>query len=138
MTRRRLVLAALAVPALGAAWWWSATGLSAEERRLVGTWSGSPNLVLRFDPDRTLVWTVINIDGTTEATNSLGHWQLGNGVLVADKTNSRTTRVLRPFARRFELAAADLEVRVEMATEDEMTTGWPNGATQTWTRVPAE
>jgi hypothetical protein len=38
MTRRRLILAALAVLALGAASWWFATGLSAEEGALVGTW----------------------------------------------------------------------------------------------------
>jgi hypothetical protein len=38
MTRRRLVLIAVAAAALGAAWWWFATGLSAEERRLVGSW----------------------------------------------------------------------------------------------------
>ena len=40
MTRRRLVLAAaLAVVALGAAWWLLDDGLSVEERRLVGTWT---------------------------------------------------------------------------------------------------
>ena len=38
MTRRRLVLATLAAVALGAAWWLLSDGLSAEERRLVGTW----------------------------------------------------------------------------------------------------
>jgi len=39
MTRRQLVLAAaLAVAALGAVWWLLSDGLSAEERRLVGTW----------------------------------------------------------------------------------------------------
>ena len=41
MTRRRLVLAAaLAVVALGAAWWVVGDGLTAEEQRLVDTWLG--------------------------------------------------------------------------------------------------
>jgi hypothetical protein len=39
MTRRRFVLAPLAAAALGAAWWLLSDGLTAEERRLVGTWA---------------------------------------------------------------------------------------------------
>jgi hypothetical protein len=38
MTRRRLVLVAATVVAVGAAWCLRSDGLSAEERRLVGRW----------------------------------------------------------------------------------------------------
>ena len=57
MTRRRLILAIVAVVLLGVAWWQSLDRLSAEERLLVGTWvyEGDSSTVctwMRMGPDR--------------------------------------------------------------------------------------
>jgi hypothetical protein len=101
MTRRRLILAAcvavVAVVALGAAWWW-ANRLSAEERRLVGTWRcqiGSTEMkcTLALKADRYCDCTVSAEFGTRSVP---GRWSSRDGKIAVDYEPNPVYRALRP------------------------------------------
>jgi hypothetical protein len=102
MTRRRFLLAALiAAVALGATWWHFASGLSAEERRLVGEWElrdippapyGREVLILRSDRQFYLA----GVGRPDEPIAPPGRWHLRDGTLILDDETSAVRRALRP------------------------------------------
>jgi hypothetical protein len=108
MTRRRLVLAsAFAVFALGAAWWLLSDGLSAEERRLVGTWE-----LTSEEPRHSGAWTfradrsfVLHQSGPlmgrasrVQSWTRSGRWAACNGVITLDD-QILVQRLTRPLYR---------------------------------------
>jgi hypothetical protein len=101
MTRRRLVLAAcVAVVAIGAAWWLFADGLSAEERRFVGTWrlrQNEPFLTLTFTTDHRCSRSA-RYPSWTNVTP--GHWWIRGERVFMDLEPNAVRRVLRPLLDR--------------------------------------
>jgi hypothetical protein len=109
MTRRRLILAAcVAVVALGAAWWLYGDGLTAEERRLVGTWrnldsrTGEWVGTMTFLPDHTHVY--VPRSGQPRPGSRSHLWHIRDGAIVFDYEPSAIRRLLRPLAPRLGLS----------------------------------
>jgi hypothetical protein len=144
MPRRRLVLVALAVVALGAAWWLLSDGLSAEERRLVGTWrrrelpSGRllPELIA-FDRDRRFHFGEVGQPKDPDQLPSW--WSIRVGMLVLDNEPSRFRRAVRPLAPYFGL---DVEPPnrggLEWVSGDELVYVDGAGRRVAWVRVREE
>jgi hypothetical protein len=107
MTRRWLGLAiAIALVAFAAAWWLLADGLSAEERRLVGTWrsdsdSGRGADFWRFAPDRRSYRWHQAPNGNSRGTVPLaGPWSVAGGEIIMDGEPSGVRRPVRPLLNR--------------------------------------
>jgi hypothetical protein len=115
MTRRRLILAAcVAVVALGAAWWLYSDGLSAEERRLVGTWNDGL-VVFQFTAGHRCEM----VDGDNRFP---GRWSIRGDCLVIDFEQSAVRRALRPLASLVKLQVGPvIRSRLEWTTENEVT-----------------
>jgi hypothetical protein len=119
MTRRRLILAAsFAVVALGAAWGLLSDGLTAEERRLVGTW--------KYDDWQAKGLTRLaefHSDGrcfcpTDAAPNGMScWWSVRGGSILFDCEPSRFRRLWRPVASALGLSVRPVfpPYRVELA-----------------------
>jgi hypothetical protein len=147
MTRRRLVLAALAVLALGAAWWRFATGLSAEERALVGQWrvadGPAESTVASFDSDRRAVLSLVQrlpvgLRGGTVRQRLTGTWAAGDGTFVFDSEPSAFRRWMRPVAGLAGVTVNPKSTsRFEVAGDQLIFVG-SDGSRSTWTRVPAD
>jgi hypothetical protein len=141
MTRRRLVLvAALAVVALGAAWCLSVDRLTAEERRLVGMWRQpdcpvSPEVVvLFFDSDRQFYVAELRLPRRSGSLPAV--WSVGDGGVVIDPEPSRLRRALRPILTRLGVAVKPADrAALEWVSDDEMIQVEPNGDRTRWVRV---
>jgi hypothetical protein len=97
MTRHRLILAMFfTVVALGATGWWSICYLSADERRLVGTWrtmSGEMTIKLVLLDDHQCVSSISIMSQTNAAS---GHWSVRYGTIAVDLEPNPVYRALRP------------------------------------------
>jgi hypothetical protein len=144
MTRRRLVLIAVAAAALGAAWWWFATGLSAEERRLEGTWryhdttSGRWTNTLILVADRQY-WDVPAGSRGPVGAPPDGRWSIRGGELVVDLERSAIRRLGRPLAGAIGVRVAPaVGYPLASVTMDEVIVVGPDGSRRVWTRAPAD
>lgn len=118
MTRRRLILAAcVAVAALGAAWWFYGDGLTAEERRLVGTWRHSDNLAFVFCADRRC-WIVQHKQNRSRECR----WSVRDGIISFDNELSPIRRAYRIVAQGVGIIPPSETLRGEMKTENEIVT----------------
>jgi hypothetical protein len=118
MTRSRLNLAAcVAVVALGAAWWFYGDGLTAEERRLVGTWRHSDNLEFVFCTDRRC-WIVQH----KQIRSTESRWSVREGIISFDKELSPFRRAYRLVAQGIGIVSPSESMRGELKTENEIVT----------------
>ncbi len=141
MKRRRLVLAVvvLALVVAVAAWWSSADGLTAEERRLVGTWVAGHHPafgaeVYDLRPDRRWRHRYAGADGGRDGPR----WSVRGGRLVLDFEPSPVRRALRPaelVGFRFLPAPA---FRLVSVSADELQVERAGGGSTAWTRAPAD
>jgi hypothetical protein len=87
VNRRKLLLAALAVLAIGTAWWLLSDGLTVEERRLVGTWTfkgaprESPGFQVVFGPDRKYEVRILGLLGDGPS----GRWAMEGSTRAPDR-----------------------------------------------------
>jgi len=145
MRRRWLVVVVVALALVGGAVWWAfCDGLTAEKRRLVGTWrwaggdggtgtwafqrDRTASQELRWEPGgllQTVVWPP-------------ARWSVSGGAIVIDAERNPARRVLRRFLRLVGSGAAP-EVRcpVTWVGPDEIEIVEPR-STRRWTRAPAD
>jgi hypothetical protein len=141
MTRRRLItVIALAVLAVGLAWWLWPDGLSAEEERLVGTWrevTDNPgnNFTVTFTPDRG--WTHLRERRTTSHTYS-GRWSLRGAELTVDREPNRIGRTLRPVALFLGLRVGPVSRMTAEVGAERLIITEPDGTRTVYTRAPAD
>jgi hypothetical protein len=150
MKRRRLIVAiAVLTFAIAGVSWLTLDPLSAEERRLVGTWQltgGGPGAeTLIFTPDRrvTTIFYRSTADGQSEEwLRTEESWAVRDGWYGSDGEPSRLKRAFRPVARfvgqpvnlhsRSRLEWAGDEVRfVPEGSKDP-------GSGSVWRRVPMD
>ena len=157
MTRRRLILAIVAAVLCGMAWRLSLDRLSAEERRLLGTWyrrvppngcwPGGATYVHDFGPDRTC--RVRAIDGRTggphlrpdgQPSGVRGRWRLGDGELVLDWDEGLVVRLRRALPAGFPGAvpSAANNCAIEQVAADELVLRGQRGQVSHLTRAPPE
>ena len=142
MTRRRATLGVLAFVALGAAWWLLSDGLSAEERRLVGTWrlcfAGEPTSYLMvLSSDRRGQSEVIGDDSSYYRPPF--RWSARRGVVVFDPEPSQVRRMLRPVAPHVGLRVApQTSFAVEWRSPDVINVLGDDGSCEEWERVGEE
>jgi hypothetical protein len=141
MTRRRLVLAAcIAVVGLGAVWWLYGDGLSAEERRLVGTWprgSGKPgDNVARWELSANRRWHALFAVPPAGWSGELdGRWSIRDGKIYIDQESNAVRRVVRPWARLLRVDVKSLTASpLKSVTDDEFVIVDALGTQYTWTR----
>jgi hypothetical protein len=129
MTRRRLILAAcVAVVALGAAWSLFGDGLTAEERRLVGTWRHSDSLAFVFRADRRCWIVQHKLNRSSES-----RWSVRDGIISFDNELSPFRRAYRSIAQGVGIVSPSETMRGEMKTENEIVTVWGIARFE-WTR----
>jgi len=142
MTRRRLILAAcVAVVALGAAWWHWIDRVSAEERRLAGTWQ-----VTSIDQRGWSGWT-LGSDNVARLTGGPPgafcgniftikyHWRWTGGRLLFEGEEDSLRRLIRPLLQCLRMQVAPLEVyTVELLGPDQLAVIAPDGTREVWTR----
>jgi hypothetical protein len=148
MIRSRVIPAAtLAVLALGAAWWWFATGLSAEERALVGKWSvadgPAESSVGEFTSDRRAVLAVVQRPpvgkkGGTYRYKLTGEWAAAGGTFAFDSEPSAFRRWMRPVAGLVGVTVNPTSTSRFEVAGDELVFVGSDGSRSTWTRVPAD
>jgi hypothetical protein len=120
MTGRGLVLSTLAAVALGAAWWWFATGLSAKERATVGSWRTrdaggcAANYPAVLATDRRY-W--VGRSGQFQLGDQPPvRWSVSDGVLTYDFEPNPIRRLLRPVACMLRLQVEKaVTYRIEVA-----------------------
>src|SRR5438067_2425550 len=102
LRRRRLIviLGALALVAVWAAWWLFLPRLSAEEQKLVGLWryavgGDDRQWHVEFAPDRRARWGILGDDAW-----EVGHWSVRDGAIVIDHEVNPIRRAIRPAALR--------------------------------------
>jgi hypothetical protein len=139
MTRRPLVLAVLAGLALGAAWWYFATGLSAKERMLVGTWhySGNGNLIGPYTMSLSVQRECQVRFGFQAVDVPPCQLSARSGTIAFDYERSAFRRLLRPVADRIGVAVGPVAEFPMHATGDAIFIRSPVGVT-VYARVPAE
>jgi hypothetical protein len=142
MTRRRLILAAcIAAAALGAIWWHWIDRISAEERRLGGTWR-----VTSIDQRGWRVWTLGSDNVATMTGGPPGafsgnfftikyHWRWDGGRLLFECEDDPKRRIIRPLLQCLRMQVAPLEVYiVEPRGPDQLTVIAPDGTREVWAR----
>jgi hypothetical protein len=142
MARRRLIAVVLAFALIAAwvGWWQSGNGLSAAEKRLLGTWRlssshpGRDGVMVRFMPDRRCeFWIDLH-----EAVSKHGaYWRMTGGLLTIDREGSAVRRTLRTVGRFVRVRSAPAtQHQIEMTAD-----GWTmdkGGQEQTATLVASE
>ncbi len=143
MRRRRLiVVAVVAVLAIGAMCWLSLDRLTPEERQLVGTWrrsigSGATTITLDLRADRR--WQERGeYGGQLTGAAGGGHWSARGGKLALNLDGRHFRRALFPLLRMAGLRVAcyDREV-IEIDGNRLVMTDVIYGHTA-WTRAPAD
>ncbi len=143
MGRRQLVVAVGTVALVAAGGWWlSLDRLSAEERRLVGTWQQSDprtgewwvRMVLA--PDRR-VW-LCSPDEPDVLHLAQPGWAVRGGSFSGNDEPNPVRRVLRPLARRLGLAAYPDRAWPVTVTDNELIFVLADGTREVWTRAPAD
>jgi hypothetical protein len=136
MTRRRLILAAcVAVIVLGAAWWLFGNWLTAEERKLVGTWHGE--LDRGFGPDRVQYAAdhlFLTISPPTPDHAPPYRWYVRSGSLVIDCEPSLIRRLLRPLAPSLGMTVRQVVAYPLEVDEGRMIVFDPGGGSSVWIR----
>jgi hypothetical protein len=144
MTRRRLIVVAvaLALVAIGGAWWLSLDSLSAEEQKLVGTWRLSAN-----SPGESGVWELwpnrvcrmrFQPPAPAGGYRILGRWSGRAGQLVVDSESNPIRKRLRRVIGLFGVRTGGLSgLRPEFISDDQFVFIGPDGTRQVWTRDPA-
>jgi hypothetical protein len=143
MTRRRLILIAVAtVTLLGLAWWQSHDRLSPEEERLVGTWrhcnpeSGEWSVMI-LTAERQ--FTCVPLGSPSTRIPPHARWWVRDGQLVVDLETDPIRRSLRPLAGQIGVVVADVAVfPLASVTTNEMVITHARGPRRTWTRAPAD
>jgi hypothetical protein len=127
-----------------AAWWLLSDRLSAEERRLVGTWHvptetvGSVTMVVTADRRATITLVGSDFGDGPLKHEETGRWAFREGEFILDKEPSLFRRLLRPVGPFIGLRARPVRRQPIEAAHDEVTFIFPNGVRTVWTRVPPE
>ena len=133
MGRRQLMPAALSAIALWAAWWLLSDGLSAEERRLVGTWR------YRKTANGPLSGGLVLLpDGQFRTPiGGPGWWYVWDGDLVLDHEPSQLKRAVRPVLSYLGLPVVGpaRSGRLRWVSEDEVVLYFPGGQSSVFVRV---
>jgi hypothetical protein len=140
MKRRWPILIALAVVAGGLVWHMF-SGLSTEERRLVGRWDFTFNdngkifpSIEEYAADRRFQTTLPDGLKCNEAV-----WSLRDGIVQIDLEPSSIRRLLRPVAPFFGLSVEPISsFTVTFISADRLEGATSTGAKLAWTRIPSD
>jgi hypothetical protein len=145
MRRRRVVVVAvIAIAAVGATWWLLFGGLSAEERRLVGTWRHGPvgdlqwTIKLVFEPNGRCLKTETSPYYPGEGPPDIGIWSAREASLAFDAETAWLKRAIRPAASLLPLEIAPVCRCVYELDGNRLTFINPDDGTRSvWIRDPA-
>jgi hypothetical protein len=133
---------ALAVVALGAAWWLLSDPLSAEEQRFVGTWrrsvdDGAMTCTLGLAADRQWLQRVVVTAGWGGEEGTC--WAVRSGELILDAETIRVqSRPLRHLLRLLGRTSPVVRRHAVEIEGDRLVVTESNGSRIVWTRAPAE
>jgi hypothetical protein len=144
MTRRWLVLVALAaVVALGAAWWLYGDWLSTEERRAVGTWrrdynDGSWAATFGLTADHHWHGRYASPKAVSGGEHD-GSWFIREGKFCIELENNPIRRAFRPIAHLVSVDAIPIqEYPMTWVTDREFVLMDRDGVKYHWTREPGD
>jgi hypothetical protein len=136
MTRRRLILAACVMVALGAGWLVWFERLVTEEQNLVGRWrhekpGGGEDLVIELQSDHRL--KLIQPSSKAPLFRSC-RWAVRDGMMVWDFEPNPVLRFARPIAPKLGFKVAEIDTWTIEVSADGFTLGPDERHPRVWTR----